>query len=259
MALHSLAAYNMDGYYIRHQDFKFVLTKVETYLDKRDASLWFGNGLADTNGYTFEALNFPKHYARHSSWRLILSPENDADGLLKSDATFYPRPGLADPGAVSFEAFDHPGYYMRHRDFELWVDQQVFVDDQQFAQDATFRVVNSLATFPTITNLDIQREQTGGALRITGEGITNGGDVVVSYTGIPNGDGPGLVNYPNPYVESRTATADDNGHFVFQSPSYQFSTTDPADRTASVLVWVRDATTGQFAIQTINAGPIWAA
>jgi hypothetical protein len=105
----------------------------------------------------------------------------------------------------------------------------------------------------------VQREQTGGALRITGEGMTNGGEVVVSYTGIPNGDGPGLKNYPNPYVESVTATANVNGHFDFQSPSYQFSTTDPADRTANVLVWVRDSATGNFAIQTIHAGPIWAA
>jgi hypothetical protein len=45
------------------------------------------DGLANSQGRSFESANFPNHFIRHRDFELVLSP-NDGSDLFKQDATF---------------------------------------------------------------------------------------------------------------------------------------------------------------------------
>ena len=95
-------------------------------------------GLADGAGVSFESVNFPGQYLRHSGFAMILSPLEDTAGF-RGDATFYQVPGLADAGWSSFRSFNFPDRYLRQVDSRLRIDP---ITDAGGRDDATFRIVS---------------------------------------------------------------------------------------------------------------------
>jgi len=54
---------------------------------KQDATFCVVSGLANSEGRSFESVNFSKHYIRHSNFELWLG-KSDGSQLFKKDATF---------------------------------------------------------------------------------------------------------------------------------------------------------------------------
>lgn len=97
-------------------------------------------GLADEAGgrVSFESIDQPGHFLRHSSYRAVLHGD-DGSALFRADATFLPVAGLGHSMLTSFQSHNYPSRQLRHRDFELWIDPLVTAGDQA---DATFRIVD---------------------------------------------------------------------------------------------------------------------
>jgi hypothetical protein len=93
-------------------------------------------GLADnSNGHvSFESVNRPGHYLRHSWYKLHLAV-NDGTAQFAADATFRRTTGLADPAASSFASHNYPDHYIRHFDSLLCI---ATVDSVLARADATF-------------------------------------------------------------------------------------------------------------------------
>jgi hypothetical protein len=133
---YSFESYNFSGYFIRHKSFLGEVTKINSFLDEKDASFKVVPGLADNRNISFESLNYPGHFLRHQGFRLKLHKASN-DQLFKKDATFKVKPGLASGSLVSFESFNYPGRYIRHRDFHLYLETG---NDNLFRKDATFEI-----------------------------------------------------------------------------------------------------------------------
>ena len=79
--------------------------QTDDQLFKEDATFCVVSGLANSEGRSFESVNFPKHYIRHSNFELWLA-KSDGSRLFKQDATFiispplteHPPAGTIDPG-----------------------------------------------------------------------------------------------------------------------------------------------------------------
>jgi hypothetical protein len=101
---------------------------------------------------SFEAVNYPNQYIRHTFFLGVLTPvssaSDQAGALVQADATFIVhRPGLGNDNdklaphngnqdLVSFEAVNYPGYFLRHQDFRVKLQRND--GTSQFRQDATF-------------------------------------------------------------------------------------------------------------------------
>ncbi|MGV9976121.1 AbfB domain-containing protein [Micromonospora wenchangensis] len=68
-------------------------------------------GLADSAGVSFESVNRPGNYLRHSGYVAGLAA-NDYTALLQADATFYRTAGLADSSWSSFRSYNFPDRYL---------------------------------------------------------------------------------------------------------------------------------------------------
>lgn len=137
----SLASYNFPTRYIRHCGFLGVVTEIATDLGKQDATFNIVQGLADSSCVSFESVNYPGFYLRHSDFRLRLDPAN-LDQTFKEDATFKVVSGLGDINAYSFESYNYPGQYIKHNEnFELYVEP---CDTGLSKQEATFWMNNAL-------------------------------------------------------------------------------------------------------------------
>ncbi|MCW7541871.1 AbfB domain-containing protein [Aquabacterium sp. A7-Y] len=94
---------------------------------------------ADTAEYaqtvSFESVNFPGRYIRHSFFLGVLTPISS--GLDKADATFIRRPGLSGlQNTVSFESINIPGHFLRHQNLRLKLQRNDGSD--LFRRDASF-------------------------------------------------------------------------------------------------------------------------
>ena len=149
----SLEAVNVDGHFIRHQQFLGELTRIESDLDRNDASFERKKGFTDPNDPNLVSLsshrNFSSFFLRHKDFRIRLdeavhtfsgttpfasTPEAKQ---FAEDATFAEVPGLSDPTGVSFRSVNFPDRFIRHRDFHLFLEP---VNNEQDRRDATFRV-----------------------------------------------------------------------------------------------------------------------
>lgn len=131
----SVQSYNYSNAFIRHAGGSGMLTTVSTELDQADATFDLVAGLADTEGFSLEASNYPGCYLRHSNYQILLHCD-DGSQLFKDDATFYVRPGLANVEYYSLESKNYPGHYIRHRMGFLFID--AIDGSESFAEDATF-------------------------------------------------------------------------------------------------------------------------
>ncbi|MET8306763.1 AbfB domain-containing protein [Micromonospora sp. NPDC005173] len=108
--------------YLRHQDslaYTEVVDAGSPDLLKNDATYTIRPGLADTNCYSFESVNYPGQYLRHQASRVRNSP-NDGSALTRADATWCARVGLTGTG-VSLESYNFRGRYLRHYNSEVWL------------------------------------------------------------------------------------------------------------------------------------------
>ncbi|GGK98171.1 AbfB domain-containing protein [Mangrovihabitans endophyticus] len=106
-----------DNRYLRHYDGLArtdVISASSSATDRADATFTVRAGLADGSCYTFESVNYPGQYLRHSGYRLQKA-SNDGSAVFQQDATFCAQPGLnGGAGNVSMESFNYPGYHWRH-------------------------------------------------------------------------------------------------------------------------------------------------
>ncbi|MEV6600248.1 AbfB domain-containing protein [Actinoplanes sp. NPDC051346] len=106
-----------DNRHLRHRDGLArtdIITTGSPATDRADATFTVRTGFADTSCYSFESVNYPGQYLRHSGYRLQKSP-NDNTPIFHQDATFCAQPPLnGGPGNVSLESINYPGYYWRH-------------------------------------------------------------------------------------------------------------------------------------------------
>lgn len=144
----SIESYSYHDYFARHRYYRGEITRINSVLDKEDATFRIVPGLAD-GGYTlvsdsryvsFESLNCPGHYLRHRHYKIRLDPHS-YDRLYREDATFRIVPGLADNTWFSFESYNYPGYYIRCRNYRLNIEKG---NNNRFKTDATFDLVSPL-------------------------------------------------------------------------------------------------------------------
>lgn len=134
----SLQSLNYPRRFIRHAWSLGELTEIHTYLDRHDATFKIVPGLADDQGISLEASNYPGHYLRHQGYRSKLHQRAE-DQLFKEDVTYCVVPGLANSTWSSLRSFNFPDRYMRHRDSRLWVESGT---SDLFRNDATFKIVD---------------------------------------------------------------------------------------------------------------------
>ncbi|HKX31607.1 MAG TPA: non-reducing end alpha-L-arabinofuranosidase family hydrolase [Blastocatellia bacterium] len=128
-----LQSYNYNGRYLRHQGFRARID--ETVSPFEDSQFRVVSGLTDSNGVSFESLNFPGRFLRQRNNEIWLDA-NDGSAGFRADATWYRRAGLANSTWSSYESYSLPGQFMRHSNF-LMVLGTVSSSLQQ--ADATFR------------------------------------------------------------------------------------------------------------------------
>lgn len=129
-----------DGFtnrYLRHRD-SIVRTDVVTASSdltlKADATFTIRAGLDGTPCYSFESVNFPGRYLRHSGFQLRIDPSANASPF-REDATFCAQSGLRGTG-VSLVSRNFPDRYVRHRYEQVVLDQSD--GSLGFRQDASW-------------------------------------------------------------------------------------------------------------------------
>ncbi len=80
-------------------------------------------GLADPYMVSFESVNFPGYYMRHTSDGRVELQSYRESFQFKSDATFRRVPGLVNPGMTSFAAHNRSDMFLRHDKFLLRVEK----------------------------------------------------------------------------------------------------------------------------------------
>ncbi|MEU9322500.1 glycoside hydrolase family 43 protein [Streptomyces canus] len=131
-----LQSYNFQDRYVRHTNFDMRIDqKVST---SEDSQFRMRTGLAGTGTVSFESVNFPGYFLRHSAFDFQLA-YNDGTTQFAADATFRQVAGLADSSWSSFQSYNHPDRYIRHYAYYLKLDP---ITTATARSDATFRVTN---------------------------------------------------------------------------------------------------------------------
>jgi alpha-L-arabinofuranosidase B-like protein len=128
-------SYNFPGRYIRHYS---NAGRIDEYpFDQWQDQQWkLVPGLASSSGVSFQSVNYPTMYLRHSNYALVLAA-NDGSSTFNADATFTKVAGLADSSWTSFKSYNYPDRYIRHSNYVLRIDP---ISTTTEKQDATFRV-----------------------------------------------------------------------------------------------------------------------
>ncbi len=120
---------------VRHQNSIGVVTKIQTDLDKKDATFTIVKGinLNCSDCISFESVNFPGKYLRHKNYRIILSTlSSDLD---RADASFRQVAGLAGTG-YSYEASNMRNYFIRTLNGDVSIEAKK--EDTAYKRDASF-------------------------------------------------------------------------------------------------------------------------
>ncbi|GAB3981174.1 glycoside hydrolase family 43 protein [Plantactinospora veratri] len=131
---------NLPDHVVRHAN---NVGRIDPYpFDPYQDQMWrMVPGLADTAGVSFESVNRPGSYLRHSDHAIRLDP-NDNSATFRADATFSRTAGLADSSWSSFRSYNLPDRYLRHSGYLLRIDPLSAGSSASDRQDATFRVVS---------------------------------------------------------------------------------------------------------------------
>lgn len=138
---------NFADRFIRHYDgwgFTAAVSMGSDSVLKADATFRILPGLADNSCYSFESLNFPGQYLRHSAFRIRKDPR-DGSQVFDQDATFCAVPGLSGYG-VSLWSLNFPDRFLRHAFGELWIskagERVPGESAHSFAEDASWDIMS---------------------------------------------------------------------------------------------------------------------
>ncbi|KQV15983.1 glycoside hydrolase family 43 protein [Kitasatospora sp. Root107] len=131
-----LQSFNFQDRYVRQTNFDVRIDPNVSPLD--DSRFRLRPGLAGSGTVSFESVNFPGYFLRHSNYDFQLA-YNDGTTQFAEDATFRQVAGLADPTWSSFQSYNFPDRYMRHYAYELRLDP---ITTTTARGDATFRVTS---------------------------------------------------------------------------------------------------------------------
>ncbi|KAJ5385474.1 hypothetical protein N7517_003385 [Penicillium concentricum] len=96
-----------------------VVSSSSTTALKQQASWKVRAGLANTACFSFESVDTPGSFIRHSDFALVLAA-NDGTKLLYEDATFCPQTGINGQGS-SIRSWSYPTRYFRHYENLLYI------------------------------------------------------------------------------------------------------------------------------------------
>ncbi|MBT2288417.1 AbfB domain-containing protein [Paenibacillus albidus] len=131
-----IQSYNFQNMYVRHQN---SAGRIDANVSPVADSQWkIVPGLADPTYISFESVNYPGYYLRHSDYNIV-SNQNDGTSSFAKDATFRQVTGLADSEWSSFQSYNYPDRYIRHSNNVLYIQTISTTLDKA---DATFKLVN---------------------------------------------------------------------------------------------------------------------
>jgi hypothetical protein len=123
-----------------------VISSASSTAIKRTASWTVRTGLGNSGCYSFESVDTPGSYIRHSNYELMLNAD-DGSMLFADDATFCPEAGLDGQGS-SLRSWSYPTRYWRHYNAILYIASNggphffdataLFNDDVSFVISAGF-------------------------------------------------------------------------------------------------------------------------
>ncbi|WNZ08087.1 glycoside hydrolase family 43 protein [Streptomyces sp. 11x1] len=131
-----LQSYNFQDRYVRHAAFDVRIDANVSPVE--DSRFRLRTGLAGSGTVSFESVNFPGYFLRHSGYDFQLA-YNDGTTQFAADATFRQVSGLADASWSSFQSYNFPDRYIRHYAYQLRLDP---VTTTTARGDATFRVTS---------------------------------------------------------------------------------------------------------------------
>ncbi|NGO45727.1 glycoside hydrolase family 43 protein [Streptomyces ureilyticus] len=131
-----LQSYNVQDRYVRHTNGDVRIDAGVSPVDESQFRL--RPGLAGSGTVSFESVDFPGYFLRHSNYDFRLA-YNDGTTQFAADATFRKVAGLADASWSSFQSYNHPDRYIRHYAYQLRLDP---ITTALGRGDATFRVTN---------------------------------------------------------------------------------------------------------------------
>ncbi|KUL26253.1 glycoside hydrolase family 43 protein [Streptomyces regalis] len=135
-AAQRLQSFNFQDRYVRHTNMDVRIDPNVSPAD--DSRFRLRPGLAGTGTVSFESVNFPGYFLRHSAYDFQLA-YNDGSSQFAQDATFRQVAGLADSSWSSFQSYNFPDRYIRHYAYELRLDP---ITTTAARSDATFRVTS---------------------------------------------------------------------------------------------------------------------
>jgi hypothetical protein len=135
-----LKSSNFPDHFVRHAN---NIGRIDPYpFDPYQDQMWrMVPGLADSTGVSFESVNRPGFYLRHSNFVIRLDQNNNGSAF-RADATFQRTAGLADSSWTSFRSFNFPERFLRHSGFALRIDPLSAGSSATDRQDATFRITS---------------------------------------------------------------------------------------------------------------------
>ncbi|KAB1161694.1 glycoside hydrolase family 43 protein [Micromonospora sp. DT46] len=135
-----LKSANFPDRFVRHLN---GVGRLDAYpFDPYQDQLWrLVPGLADPSGVSFESVNRPGNFLRHSAYAIRLEPDNGT-ATFRADATFHRTPGLADSSWTSLRSHNFPDRYLRHSGYLLRIDPLSASSSAADRQDATFRLTS---------------------------------------------------------------------------------------------------------------------
>ncbi|HYH03354.1 MAG TPA: AbfB domain-containing protein, partial [Bacillota bacterium] len=131
-------SYNFQTHYIRHSGVGAQATIASNVNPLGDSQWKLVPGLADSACVSFESVNYPGYYLRHSGYIVYLN-QNDGSATFKADATFREVSGLKDSSWKSYQSYNFPSRYLRHQNFLLKIDPISSSSSDSDKQDATFK------------------------------------------------------------------------------------------------------------------------
>ncbi|MDC0713168.1 glycoside hydrolase family 43 protein [Stigmatella sp. ncwal1] len=130
-----LQSFNFQTYFVRHYNYQ---ARIEQNVSPaEDSQFRIVPGLADGSAVSFESVNLPGYFLRHSNNVLVLV-KNDGTDQFKQDATFRDVAGLANASWTSYQSYNVPGSYIRHYNYTLRIEP---ITTSVAQSDATFREI----------------------------------------------------------------------------------------------------------------------
>lgn len=124
-----------------------VVTSSDVLSLRQQASWTVRTGLANSDCYSFESVDTPGSFIRHSNYELMLDPY-DGTKLFNEDATFCTEAGLDGQG-TTFRSWSYPARYWRHYNAILYIASNGgphdFDNPNPFNEDVSFVVSSGFA------------------------------------------------------------------------------------------------------------------